>query len=413
MAEQNKLRFIPDCDIATLKPYVHNPRDNDKAVYAVAKSIESFGFISPIIVNEKMQICCGHTRLKAATQNGLDRVPVIVVSNLVADKFAAYNIADNQTAQIADWNEQLLAEVIAELQSTEIDLEALGFSDSELQTLIELAGKPAGNTDPDECPPLPTKPETRPGDLYILCDHRLLCGDATSASDVGVLIDIDTEPLIMVTDPPYGVEYDPGWRTRVKGKVGGVRRQGKVQNDNIADWLKAYELFPGNIAYVWHAAKFGAIVAAGLEAVGLSIHQQIIWNKQHFIISRSHYHWKHEPCWYAVRKGKTANWSGGRKQSTVWDIANHCAFGGQTEDCDSDHGTQKPVECMARPIRNHGGPKDAVYDPFVGSGTTIIAAEILGRRCFAMDIDPVYCDVAVERWEKFTGREAEIVRSVA
>jgi DNA modification methylase len=175
-----------------------------------------------------------------------------------------------------------------------------------------------------------------------------------------------------------------------------ARREGKVTNDDRIDWTETWRLFPGDVAYVWHAGVFAASTAAQIAASGFAIRSQIIWRKPSFPISRGHYHWQHEPCWYAVREGETAAWIGDRSQTTVWDIA------GRSE-TQTEHGTQKPVECMARPLRNHDGD---VYEPFAGSGTTLIAAEQLERRCFAIEIDPAYCDVVVTRWEQLTGAKA-------
>lgn len=255
----------------------------------------------------------------------------------------------------------------------------------------------------DEVPEPPANPVTQAGDLWVLGEHRLLCGDSTNAEDVGELLANHT-PFIMVTDPPYGVEYDPAWRNDAAAKVliaFAARREGTVENDGRVDWTDAYKLFPGHVAYVWHAGRFAADLVVNLRDSGFDIRTQIIWKKPAFAISRGHYHWQHEPCWYAVRKGGSAKWCGDRSQSTIWDISNRVNSEGK-----NNHGTQKPVECMARPIRNHGDKDDDVYDPFLGSGTTIIAAEQLNRRCYGLEISPAYCDVIVERWQNLTGGKA-------
>lgn len=255
----------------------------------------------------------------------------------------------------------------------------------------------------DEVPEPPANPVTQAGDLWVLGEHRLLCGDSTNAEDVGELLANHT-PFIMVTDPPYGVEYDPAWRNdaAAKGLIAfAARREGTVENDGRVDWTDAYKLFPGHVAYVWHAGRFAADLVVNLRDSGFDIRTQIIWKKPAFAISRGHYHWQHEPCWYAVRKGGSAKWCGDRSQSTIWDISNRVNSEGK-----NNHGTQKPVECMARPIRNHGDKDDDVYDPFLGSGTTIIAAEQLNRRCYGLEISPAYCDVIVERWQNLTGGKA-------
>jgi DNA modification methylase len=212
-------------------------------------------------------------------------------------------------------------------------------------------------------------------------------------------------PHLMVTDQPWGVDYDPAWRNRAAaagliGQKKSTRAIGQVENDNRANWSEAWALFPGTVGYVWHAATKAGIVQASLEACGFDIRAQIVWAKNNFAISRGHYHCKHEPCWYAVRKGATGQWAGDRKQVTVWNIDKNLKS-------ETGHSTQKPVECMKRPIDNNSSPGQAVYEPFSGSGTTIIAAEITGRACHAIEIAPAYVDVAVKCWQDFTGKQAK------
>ena len=260
----------------------------------------------------------------------------------------------------------------------------------------------------DEVPEPPAEPITKPGDLWILGDHRVLCGDSTKAENIEKLLG-GRIPFLMVTDPPYGVEYDSDWRLEAGiNKPWQTLASGKVENDNRADWTESYKLFPGHVAYVWHAGRFAATLVNNLNEAGLEIRTQIIWSKPSLVMGRGHYHWQHEPCWYAVRKGGTAKWCGDRKQSTIWQIANMHRTQGNVDDGKTIHSTQKPVECMARPIRNHGSNDDDVYDPFLGSGTTLIAAEQLGRKCYGMEISPAYCDVIVQRWEKLTGKTATL-----
>ena len=201
---------------------------------------------------------------------------------------------------------------------------------------------------------------------------------------------------------PYGVENNPAWRAAA-GLKKDKRRLGKIANDNRADWREAWALFPGSVAYVWHAGRYASTVQHSLTAVGFDVRSQIIWTKDGFALSRGHYHWQHEPCWYAVRNGP-ANWNGDRKQSTLWQIP---AREGQG----FEHGTQKPVECMKRPIENNSSPGQAIYEPFSGSGTTIIAAEVTGRSCHAIELMPQYVDVAIERWPSFTGETGRLERS--
>lgn len=385
--------------IDSIKPYPGNPRVNDSAVDAVAASLKEFGFRQPIVVDADGVIVVGHTRWKAAKRLGLAMVPVHVAVDLTPAQAKAYRIADNATGEIAEWDKLLLPIELSALQQMDVDLGLLGFDPDELDRILAGDGKD-GLTDPDDVPPVPVIPVTQAGDLWTLGDHRVLCGDATMKADVSRLLN-GAVPFLMVTDPPYGVDYDPEWRHR--SGLNDSERIGRVTNDDRVDWTDAYRLFPGHVAYVWHAGRYAAELSGHLLAAGFGVRAQIIWRKPRFAISRGHYHWQHEPCWYAVREGGSAKWCGDRSQSTVWDVAQKDDTG------DTVHGTQKPVECMGRPIRNHGGHDDGVYDPFLGSGTTVIAAEQLGRQCFGIEISPAYCDVIVRRWEAFTGKQASRV----
>ncbi len=235
------------------------------------------------------------------------------------------------------------------------------------------------------------------GKLILKSQHRLMCGDSTKAEDVAKLL-AGATPHLMVTDPPYGVEYDADWRNHT-GMARSARAIGKVENDDRCDWSEAWGLYGGDVAYVWHADNKANTVADSLIACGFDIRAQIIWAKSNMVISRGHYHPKHEPCWYAVKKGGTGHWHGDRKQTTLWEID-------KPQKSETGHSTQKPVECMKRPIENNSKPGDSVYEPFSGSGTTIIAAEMTGRKCLAMEISPAYVDLAVMRWEQFTGKSA-------
>ncbi|HEX8913559.1 MAG TPA: DNA modification methylase [Humisphaera sp.] len=381
--------------IDEIRPYTGNPMANDAAVDAVARSLTEFGWRQPVVVAKDGVVVVGHTRLKAAKKLGMTHVPVHVAADLTPAQARAYRIADNQTATLADWDDDLLAAELAGLQQTDVDLAVLGFDPAELARLAGTVDE--GQADPDEVPEPPADPVTKPGDLWVLGDHRLLCGDATNAADVAKVLG-GAVPFLMVCDPPYGVDYQPSWRNAAG--ISDTARTGVVANDDRVDWTAAYKLFPGRVAYVWHAGRFAGTVASNLEACGFEVRAQIIWKKSRFAISRGAYHWQHEPAWYAVREGGSAKWCGDRKQSTIWEIDS------RDQDATTVHGTQKPVECMERPVRNHGGPGDDVFDPFCGSGTTVIACQRVGRRCYAMELSPAYCDVIVARWERFTGKKA-------
>lgn len=250
----------------------------------------------------------------------------------------------------------------------------------------EGSGEDPGAGDP------PENPVSKEGEIYELGPHRLICGDSTDPEIVDLLLGGET-PRLMVTDPPYGVEYDANWRNEAAdaGLIGhGASRVGKVKNDDRADWREAWELFPGDVAYVYHADTRSPEVAESLVGVGFLLRCLIVWAKPRFAISRGHYHHQHEPCWYAFRKGKTAGWIGDRSQTTLWEIGLDKNLEGEVK-----HSTQKPLECMERPIRHHEGD---VYEPFCGSGTTLIAAQRQGRKCYAIELDPAYCDVIRKRW---------------
>ena len=282
------------------------------------------------------------------------------------------------------------------------DLAQWGFSHEELGIdsgdILDESGKDNESLEPGNDEDALIKP----GDLIEMNNHRLICGDSTDKDLVKILLN-QAKPVLMVTDPPYGVEYDPSWRKDIKDKHGaGARAMGKVQNDDKIDWTKAWENCSADVAYVWHAGRFTSQLQSDLEKVGFEMVAQIIWAKQHFALSRGDYHWQHEPCWYAVRKGIKHNWQGARDQSTLWEISNLNAFGTSVEEDErTAHSTQKPLECMSRPMRNNTQEGDLVYDPFLGSGTTLIAAQKLNRVCYGVELSPAYCDIILKRWVKF------------
>ena len=385
-----------------LIPYVSNSRmHSEEQVAQIAASIKEFGFNNPILVDKEKGIIAGHGRVLAARKLGMDKVPTVELSHLTETQRKAYIIADNKLALNADWDMEMLSLEMGGLDQEGFDLSLIGFNEDELANIFVETTE--GLTDPDEVPEVPDDPITKTGDVWVLGKHRLKCGDSTIATDVESLLS-GVEPHLMVTDPPYGVEYDANWRNevdRANGKKIGATALAPVHNDDRTDWSEAWALFPGDVAYVWHAGNKAHIVAESLMANDLNIRAQIIWAKNNMVIGRGDYHPKHEPCWYAVRKNKKGHYSGGRKQTTVWEIDKPLKS-------ETGHSTQKPVECMKRPIENNSSPGQAVYEPFAGSGTTIIAGEMTGRCIYAMELAPKYCDVAVERWQNFTGEQAEL-----
>lgn len=409
-------------DASSLTPYERNARTHSaEQIAQIGRSIQEFGWTNPILVDEAGGIIAGHGRLAAALEIGIDKVPTICVAGLTDAQRRALVIADNKLALNAGWDLDVLRGELQELQGG-FDLSLLGFDETELGPLLADPGT-GGLTDPDDAPPVPVNPVSRPGDVWIVGRHRIVCGDCTVQADVDKALN-GVKPHLMVTDPPYGVKYDPNWRNvaeRKDGKKVGARAVGKVLNDDRADWRDAWALFPGSVAYVWHAGLFADVVAESLRACAFGIRAQIVWVKTRHVLSRGHYHPQHEPALYGVREGHdeswsfvpehevvsynvkdgaTGQWHGGRKQSTVWFIEHIKS--------DTGHGTQKPVECMKRPIENNSSPGQAVYEPFSGSGTTIIAAEMTGRCCHAIELSPAYVDVAVKRWQAFTGKAATL-----
>lgn len=392
--------------LTELIPYARNARTHsDRQIDQIAASIEAFGFNNPVLVDEGGCIIAGHGRVLAAQKLGLEQVPTIRIEHLDDSQRRAFILADNRIAENAKWDTDLLSLEVADLSELEMDLSLTGFTDAEINKLLASTLTP--ETGEDELPETSEETVSQPGDLWILGSHRVLCGDATDRKHVDRLLS-GAKPNLMATDPPYGVEYDAAWREKVHGAEAAPRSTGAVANDDRADWSDAFRLFPGNVIYAWHAAAYSVETAKALATLGFDTRAQIIWVKQHFAISRGHYHWQHEPCWYAVRSGENGSWLGDRKQSTVWEVANASAFGGDTEDGKTMHSTQKPVELMRRPILNHTKPGDAVYDPFLGSGTTVIAAEHTDRVAFGLELEPAYVDVIVKRWEAFTEQNATL-----
>jgi DNA modification methylase len=390
--------------IERLIPYANNARVHSEAdIDKLADAVDKWGWTMPVLVDEEGHVLAGHARLRAAVKRGQTSIPVIVARGWSQDDKLAYRLADNQLAERGNWDLDLLRTEIQDLRFADFDLGLIGFEPDRLDEILKGVGS-SGLTDPDSVPEITDQPVSRPGEIWLLGDHRVGCGDSTSAADVASVL-AGSQPHLMITDPPYGVSYNPSWRRRRKLSRGKLA-QGKVLNDDRADWREAYALFPGDTAYVWFGALHVEVVAAGLAACGFQLRAQIIWAKQHFTLSRGDYHWQHETCWYAVRAGKASHWQGDRTQTTVWEIANNNPFGNRQREPSWGHGTQKPVECMRRSIVNNSRPGQAIYDPFLGSGTSLIAAEMTGRICHGLELNPCYVDVIVRRWQLFTGRAA-------
>lgn len=381
--------------LSDLKEHSKNPRRLTKEQeHHLRTSLEKFGLVDKLIVNLDNTIIGGHQRKKTLKKLEYKEVECLVPDRLLDEKEVdELNIRLNKNT--GEWDFDILSN-----QWEAQDLLEWGFSLEELTgemdiDLIEPEEEEEGTLSPKE----DSEADTKLGDVYELNNHRIVCGDSTLPEYVDKCLN-GNEPILMVTDPPYGVEYDASWRDAA-GK--GCRAKGKVQNDDKVNWSLSYHLFPGSVAYIWHAGKYCSEVENSLTQCEYEIISQIIWVKQHFALSRGDYHWQHEPCWYAIKKGHQHNWQGARDQATTWEIANLNCFGKSKEDGEerTAHSTQKPIECMARPIRNNTAEGEGVYDPFIGSGTTLIAAEQLNRICYGIELSPAYCDIIVERWKKY------------
>jgi DNA modification methylase len=390
-----------------------------KAIEKVGASLREFGFRQPIVVDDEGVIIIGHLRRAAARSIGLKEVPVHVAKDLPPDKVRALRLADNRLHEESSWNLDLLNAELSELKGLSIDLSWTGFSGLDIDRAL---GPVGGLTDPDAIPPVPAVPATRDGDVWLLGAHRLTCGSSTDPAVVARVLD-GRQPKLMVTDPPYGIELDSEWRDRaglnglgdaepsyMKKRSEG-HNETTISGDTKADWSDAFELVPClEVAYVWHASTFTREVLNGLERIGFLYPQQIIWDKGRVVLTRTHYWYQHEPCWY-VRK-KNAPWFGkAGENSTIWDAGSpKFIMGGSKDPTDKkqDHPTQKPAVLMRKSILNHTEPGGLVYEPFGGSGTTLIASEETGRVCCAIELAPKFVDVIVKRWQAFAGRHATL-----
>ena len=392
------------CPIDKIRPYDKNPRKiPQKAIDKVASSIKEFGWRQPIVIDEDGVIIAGTVRYFAGRKLGLELVPVHVAKGLTPEQVRAYRLMDNRSHEETDWEPDLLRLEITELKALDFDMKFTGFEPREIdEFLVSPIAEDRGN----QVPPDSTKPISRLGELWRCGDSRVMHGDATNQEHVSLALG-ELKPQLMISDSPYGISLDPMWREEA-GLATPVQT-GTIANDDRVDWSAAYRLFPGDVAYIWHAGLHSGTVAMNLQDVGFEIRAQIIWVKPRFVLSRGSYHWAHEPCYYCVRKGARSRWRGDRTQSTVWTVATLNPFGGKNqEETATGHGAQKPLEICRRPMLNHTERGDTIYDPFLGSGTSLIAAELTGRVCCGLEIDPKYVDLIVRRWQLLTGRPATL-----
>ncbi|MBL9150069.1 MAG: ParB N-terminal domain-containing protein [Phycisphaerae bacterium] len=427
--------------IDSIRPYERNPRVNDHAVDAVAASIRDYGFRQPIVVDTNNVVIVGHTRLKAAIKLGLKHVPVHV-ADMTAEKAKAYRLADNQLATLATWDQELLPIELAEIRDLGIELASLGFDADDLAKIF-VADLKAGLVDPDSVPEPPDEATTRRGDIYVLGDHRLMCGDSASRDDVNTVLAGATIQLVN-SDPPYGVRVEPRSNNaraagskalpavakgkahlqgfddaragRPKPTTAKLRAKDRVlANDFMSDdafdaillkWFgnMAHALVPGGAFYIWGGFGNWANYCPALDASGLYFSQGITWVKDHPVLGRKDFLNDCEHAWYGWKEGAGHQFYGPNNARNVWHVK-------KVNPQSMVHLTEKPVELATRAITYSSRPGENVLDLFGGSGSTLIGAEQTGRRAFLMELDELYCDVIVKRWESFTGRKAERIAS--
>jgi DNA modification methylase len=404
---------LEDWPIGRLIEYDRNPRKNDDVVDRMAQAIVEFGFRIPIVARSDGLVVDGHLRLKAARLLGLATVPVVLADELSETQIRAFRLLANQSANWAEWDEARLSAELNDLLADDYDLSHVGFSDGELDKILAFVpegdgeeGGAGGSMPPVTIPEPPRNPASQPGDLWILGDHRLLCGDSTSAADVRRLMNGE-RAILFATDPPYLVDYDgSNHPTRNKdwsasyGTTWDDSSQGAELYDGFIAAAVAEAIAENAAWYCWHASRRQAMLEACWEKTGAFVHQQIIWVKDRGVLTRSHYLWKHEPCFMGWRRPNRPPKVAEETLPSTWALPSFA------KDERPDHPTPKPLDAFGIPMRQHVARGGLCYEPFCGSGSQIMAGEANGRRVFAMEISPAYIDVAVERWQADTGRDA-------
>lgn len=386
--------------VEKLIPYAKNARTHsDEQVAQIAGSIKEFGFNNPVLVDKDNSIIAGHGRVMAARKLGMDKVPVVILDHLTESQRKAYILADNRIALNSGWDTSMLSVELQDLKD-DIDLSLLGFDPDELDALLNPVEETEGLTDEDAVPEVPVEPKTKLGDIYILGNHRLMCGDSCSVTDMEKLVN-NRQVDMWLTDPPYNVAYE-----------GKTKNALTIQNDSMSDdgfrqFLRdAYVtadtvMKAGAVFYIWHADSEGYNFRGAAHDAGWKVRQCLIWKKSTMVMGRQDYHWKHEPCLYGWKEGAGHLWAADRKQTTILEFDKPSRNG--------EHPTMKPVALFEYQMLNNTKGGDIILDSFGGSGTTMLAAEKNGRIAYLMELDPKYCDVIVKRWEEFTGKKAELL----
>nr|DAL88207.1 MAG TPA: adenine specific DNA methyltransferase [Caudoviricetes sp.] len=378
---------VQNLKIADLKPYPNNPRVNDEAVAGVVASIREYGFIGAIVVNRDLVIINGHTRVKAMKEIGAESIPAIVVDHLTPEQEKALRIADNKTGEVAKWDMDLLKAEMKALQEAGFDMGALGFDTSELDELLGGTADEMGQTDPDDAPEAPEVAVSKPGEVYVLGQHLLLCGDSTRREDVAKVAGDGTVDC-WLTDPPYNVAYE--------GSNGLTIQNDSMEDSKFREFLRnafvcaEKAMKPGAAFYVFHADSEGYNFRGACFDVGLRVRECLVWKKNALVLGRQDYQWIHEPCLYGWKEGASHTWYGDRAQTTVMEF--------NKPKKNDVHPTMKPTEMLVYLLKNSTKRGDVVLDTFGGSGSTIIACQQTGRVCRCVELDPKYCDVIRRRW---------------
>lgn len=400
------LSFSPDrietWPIARLQPYAKNAKvHGPDQVAKIAASMAEFGWTVPCLVGEDGELIAGHGRVLAATQLGLTDAPVIVLGHLTEAQRRAYRLADNKLTELGSWDEALLSAELQELLAEDYDVSLIGFDDSELDALLAGEGGETADTGEaeDVVPEPQEEPISRPGDLWLLGNHRLLCGDATVSTDVDRLLD-GTQADLCFCDPPYNVDYAGGAGAEKAGKGRRIKNDalGEAFGQFLQDACVLINLNTQGAVYICMSSSELHTLQAAFKAAGGHWSTFVIWAKDRFTLGRADYQRQYEPILYGWPEGAKRYWCGDRDQGDVWQIARPHK--------NDMHPTMKPVALVERAIRNSSRRGDLVFDPFGGSGTTLIAAETTGRRAALLELDPRYVDVIVRRWQQFTGKDA-------
>ena len=382
---------VQNVSIDSIKPYENNPRNNDQGVDAVAKSIKEFNWQQPIVVDKDNVIIVGHTRYKAAKKLGMDKVPVVVADNLSPEQVKAYRLADNKTGELTDWDMGLLDDELADI--ADIDMSDFGFN-------LDISDDDEEVQEDDFDEEVPEEPKSKLGQIYQLGRHRLMCGDSTNPEMVKKLVG-GVQCDLLLTDPPYNVGYEG--KQKSKMTIKNDRQEDDEFYKFLFDAFNAAKdnLKQGSSFYIWYASSEAANFNNAANNAGLSVREELIWEKNNLVMGRQDYQWKHEPCLYGWVEGGSHSWYSDRKQTTVMHFDKP-----QRSDL---HPTMKPVALFDYQIKNSTKSGDVVLDLFGGSGTTIMACEQDGRNACVMEYDPKYVDVIIKRWEDFTGKKAELI----